>query len=442
MNATTFSGSGASLTSLNASNLASGTVASARLSGGYTGITGLGSLTTLLVGKVCSTATVAAANDTGSFSVRGNTSFPAVMSFHRTGAYAVNFGLSTDNKMELGGWSAIGIKHTWDMSGNYDAVGTITGAGIISTANVTVPNNSNSHFANENGANFWRPTDIYGNSYFRISSGSFYVDAANYYFRNSSFAVIMSLATSGAVTINGALTVNGTILTNGSDIGSASQYVGAVYSNNWFRSSGVSGWYNQSYGGGIYMDNANEVKVYNGKGFYVPSYISSGSSITAAGTIVAGGMIGVSGAGIAYYGSSIGGGSSNQIGFRWTNPYVNCTVDNVISAAAANFSDRRLKTNIQTLTNGIELVRQLRCVTYNPLDVIGFEEETLEPIVGDLDPYDEMIGFVADEVQEVYANAIHGEGNRMKSIDTVQLLSMAVSAIQDLDARLQQLETV
>jgi hypothetical protein len=41
----TFSGSGASLTALNASNLSSGTVPTARISGSYTGITGIGTLT-------------------------------------------------------------------------------------------------------------------------------------------------------------------------------------------------------------------------------------------------------------------------------------------------------------------------------------------------------------------------------------------------------------
>lgn len=44
-----FSGSGASLTTLNASNLSSGTVPSARVSGAYSGITGLGTLTALQV---------------------------------------------------------------------------------------------------------------------------------------------------------------------------------------------------------------------------------------------------------------------------------------------------------------------------------------------------------------------------------------------------------
>ena len=83
-------------------------------------------MTGLLAGRVCTTTTVAAANDGGSFSVRGDASKPAVVSFHRAGAYAVNFGLSTANKMELGGWSASSIKHTWDFAGNYTAVGNIT----------------------------------------------------------------------------------------------------------------------------------------------------------------------------------------------------------------------------------------------------------------------------------------------------------------------------
>ena len=87
---------------------------------------GGGTMTGLLAGRVCTTTTVAAANDGGSFSVRGDASKPAVVSFHRAGAYAVNFGLSTANKMELGGWSASSIKHTWDFAGNYTAVGNIT----------------------------------------------------------------------------------------------------------------------------------------------------------------------------------------------------------------------------------------------------------------------------------------------------------------------------
>jgi hypothetical protein len=85
-----------------------------------------GTMTGALSGRECTTTTVAAANDAGSISIRGNPTKPAAMSFHRAGAYAINFGLSTANKMEMGGWSAGAIKHTWDMSGNYTAVGNIT----------------------------------------------------------------------------------------------------------------------------------------------------------------------------------------------------------------------------------------------------------------------------------------------------------------------------
>ncbi len=45
------------------------------------------------------------ANDS-TFSVRGDASNAAVMSFHRAGAYAINMGLDTDNNFKIGGWSA------------------------------------------------------------------------------------------------------------------------------------------------------------------------------------------------------------------------------------------------------------------------------------------------------------------------------------------------
>lgn len=53
---------------------------------------------------------------------------PSVMTFHRSGAYAINFGLDTDNSMRLGGWSAgSGVTlYTWDPSGNFTASGNVT----------------------------------------------------------------------------------------------------------------------------------------------------------------------------------------------------------------------------------------------------------------------------------------------------------------------------
>lgn len=161
---------------------------------------------------------------------------------------------------------------------------------------------------------------------------------------------------------------------------------------------------------------------------------SSGTSSNVYGSSAAlVGYMNISGSGIGYNGATIGGGSPNLIGFRWTNPSVNCTVDNVISAEAANFSDRRLKTNITPYDKGLLAIRSLRPVTFNPLDIISFTDEG-EPVIGDNDPYDEMLGFVADEVQEVIPSAVSGTGNQLKSISTLQILSAAVAAIKELDA--------
>ena len=69
-----------------------------------------------------------------------------------------------------------------------------------------------------------------------------------------------------------ALTASGNVIAN------------RVYSGDWFRSSGATGWYNETYGGGIHMTDAEWVRVYNAKKFYVGSVavnaITSGGGIS------------------------------------------------------------------------------------------------------------------------------------------------------------------
>lgn len=48
---------------------------------------------------------------------------------------------------------------------------------------------------------------------------------------------------------------------------SSSPTVNTIYTNNWFRSNGATGWYNQTHGGGIFMEDSNYVKIYNNKAF-------------------------------------------------------------------------------------------------------------------------------------------------------------------------------
>jgi hypothetical protein len=50
----------------------------------------------------------------------------AIMSFHRGGYYAVNFGLDSDNVIRIGGWSASANRLQMDMSGNLTMAGNVT----------------------------------------------------------------------------------------------------------------------------------------------------------------------------------------------------------------------------------------------------------------------------------------------------------------------------
>ena len=57
-------------------------------------------------------------------------------------------------------------------------------------------------------------------------------------------------------------------LDGGSALGGTARYWNGVYSNNWFRSSGDTGWFNETCGGGMYMADSTWVKTWNSKGLY------------------------------------------------------------------------------------------------------------------------------------------------------------------------------
>lgn len=56
------------------------------------------------------------------------------------------------------------------------------------------------------------------------------------------------------------------------------QVEGDIYATAWIRTKGAAGWYSQDYGGGIYMTDANYVRVYNGKGFQVDGNVLIGNT--------------------------------------------------------------------------------------------------------------------------------------------------------------------
>ena len=166
------------------------------------------------------------------------------------------------------------------------------------------------------------------------------------------------------------------------------------------------------------------------------------TSLTSSSTASLQGVVYIDAPGIKYSGSAYGGGGNNAIGFRWATPDIIGVVDNVVSCVVGTASDRRLKTNIQPLVNGLATIKQLRPVTYNPLDVIGFDENK-QIILGDKDPYDTVEGFIADEVEKVAPWLVKGgENGGYQSVNYALITPMLVQAIQALDQRLSELESV
>lgn len=58
-------------------------------------------------------------------------------------------------------------------------------------------------------------------------------------------------------------------------------YASSVQLSDWVRTSGTTGWYQSTYGGGMYMLDTTWVRVYNGKALYVPNSIAATGNVTA-----------------------------------------------------------------------------------------------------------------------------------------------------------------
>ena len=106
------------------------------------------SFTGLIVGKENTGGTILNSNDSGSISIRGNaTTQSAAMSFHRTGNYAINMGLDTDNNFKIGGWSANAIMMTLTPAGNLTVPGVVTGSSFSGNATTATGLNASNYIA-------------------------------------------------------------------------------------------------------------------------------------------------------------------------------------------------------------------------------------------------------------------------------------------------------
>jgi len=172
------------------------------------------------------------------------------------------------------------------------------------------------------------------------------------------------------------------------------QTINEIYNNGWYRTYGARGWYNQSYGGGIYMEDSTYVRTYGSKQLYVNTHIKAASNV------------------YAYW------------------------------------SDDRLKTKIGNIDNALDKVQRLSGFTYTRNDVAkshGFDGDEVE------------VGVSAQQVKAVLPQAIHlapfdekveddgtivsKSGEDYMTVDYPRLVPLLIEAIKELKGQVDDLQT-
>lgn len=205
------------------------------------------------------------------------------------------------------------------------------------------------------------------------------------------------------------------------DVGSTGiTHSGSISCTNWFRSSGQSGWYSETYGGGIFMDDTSTVKVYANKNFYTggtfvspTAFFDSGSSNIGANVAIKRAfsasdkrfMVFLNGAS-DLAGSIEYDGSSTKVKYNVT-------------------SDLRIKTNIRKMNSALSKVNKFNPVTFNYIDTDS-----------------EHDGFLAQELYEVYKNPITKPDKEEDywMMDYSSLTPILTAAIQELSKKVEYLE--
>jgi hypothetical protein len=252
---------------------------------------------------------------------------------------------------------------------------------------------------------------------------------------------------------------------NGNSIGTSgavSHGAAQIYASDWFRSWGATGWYNQTYQGGIYMIDSTWIRTYNGKNFYTDSELRCGGRLSSNATRFRGSYgaisIGANGVtntwdGIEFLGSPqtfmvqadfYSGMYRNNNAWNWLFYYSTLTVG----------SDARFKREIEPLNLGLNFIEKLEPVSFLKLtEECDDDPEATEPGY--------QFGFTAqnvraalDECGETRDVKIHNIGGPnlglvactedavydRQYIGITEFISPIVQAIKELNSKVKDLE--
>lgn len=333
--------------------------------------------------------------------------------------------LTASTSGTIGGWkiSSSGITSANDLvtmssSGNF-SIGTSSTdkATITSTGDFTVIGNG--------GGDYGVGTATFFGPWYQIKKGSDSAATTVPFAQLTYKDFVFFTNGSGTYSIN---------IRGGNDNGNTYIDVGAtgitddnsISCSGWFRSSGSTGWYNQTYGGGIFMDDPYSVKVYNGKQIRIPMAPNQANiRIDRSGHL-----------------SVIGGQGTMFAQFINTDTFDglyptglqigSITIDNTGTSTSFNTgSDKRIKKDISSISNPIEIINNI-----NPVEYYMINSET------------RTHGFIAQELYEYYPNMVtKGDDHesvisQIWSIDYSKITPLLTAAVKELVARVEKLESM
>ncbi len=147
--------------------------------------------------------------------------------------------------------------------------------------------------------------------------------------------------------------------------------------------------------------------------------LNAGSGNTTAVTVRGGGIMFDTG----------GSGNPINVGIKWSSPDLFANVNNgAASMVIGSVSDRRVKDNIEPLAAALDTVAQLRPVIYTVVDAE--------------DPTRVHQGLIADEVAQVLPAVVtQGGPETLASINYAGLVPLLLAAVQELQARINEMES-
>ena len=307
----------------------------------------------------------------------------------------------SDVQLSFGGGQAAGWDSAWDASIVTSETGlTVTATAVIdqNVAKLDKSINVFSGVVQSNAMDSYRQVQGNYGTFWRNDGSSLYLMQTANGDPNGSFngyrPLYLTLAT-GAMSSNSPwsfgsnVSISGSLTAAGGTYNGSHTFTGTVYSG-WWRSTGAAGWYSETYGGGIMMQDTSWVRVYGSKGFLVTNDIASTGNV------------------IAYY------------------------------------SDKRLKENLKPIANALDTVRSWTGYTYNA--------NALGASFG-YDPTKQEIGLLAQDVQATTPQAVEqapfdlsgvkGEsltGENYLTLKYERLVPVLVEAIKEQDKEIQTLK--